>query len=412
MISIHNKKDCVGCNACVQSCPKNCIAMSFDEEGFLYPNINLDACINCHICEKVCPVLNVTLPQRPISAFAAKNINTKIQKASSSGGVFFAIAKEFIKDGGIVFGAKFNEQWEVVHDYTETVAGLKVFQGSKYVQSKIGNTYKQAEEFLKLGKKVLFTGTPCQIRGLDLYLKKDYGNNLLKMDFICHGVPSPMIWNKYLRTLIGNINDRISESQTSVIHPSVLKLKDIRFRDKKLGWERYGFALDGFFIKNGKLDSDKLLNLFFQEHKFNIYMKGFLNDIYLRPSCYSCPVKCLRSSSDITIGDFWGISKKYPELYDSNGVSLILFNTLKSKGININDLILKEVDFDFVANENSAITSSPIEPKCRRKFFNEFRKKGISCIDKYVKKCQLNMIQLGYRKACTAIKIINSLRHS
>ena len=175
MIDIIDKKDCVGCNACVQRCPKQCITMHEDEQGFLYPKVDLSLCIHCDLCEKVCPIINQAQPREPLETFAAKNPDDKVRMTSSSGGIFFALAKNIIEEGGVVFGAKFNENWEVVHDYAETLEGVKAFQGSKYVQSRIGDTFRQAEEFLKAGRKVMFTGTPCQIAALGLFLRKDFG---------------------------------------------------------------------------------------------------------------------------------------------------------------------------------------------------------------------------------------------
>ena len=201
MINIIDKKNCCGCNACVQHCPKSCVTMQEDEEGFLYPIVDQEACIDCGLCEKVCPVLNQGEERKPLQVYAANNPNEEIRMQSSSGGVFTLLAETIIQEGGVVFGARFNDDWEVIHDYTETKEELAAFRGSKYVQSRIGDSYCQAEQFLKKGRKVLFTGTPCQIAGLNLFLRKEYGN-LLTVDFICHGVPSPGVWKSYLEELI------------------------------------------------------------------------------------------------------------------------------------------------------------------------------------------------------------------
>ena len=194
MIEIKDKSQCCGCNACVQRCPKQCIAMCEDEEGFLYPEGDEAICIDCGLCENVCPVINQADARIPLQVYAAKNTDEKIRMHSSSGGVFSILAEQTIKQGGVVFGARFDENWEVKHDYTETIDGVSVFRGSKYVQSKTGDTFKQAEQFLKQNRKVLFSGTPCQIVALKRYLKKEY-ENLLLVDFICHGVPSPGVWS-------------------------------------------------------------------------------------------------------------------------------------------------------------------------------------------------------------------------
>ena len=200
MIQLNSKYDCCGCSACAQSCPKECIIMRADEEGFLYPQIDTDTCINCGLCERVCPVINQSLPQKPHSVYAAKNKNEDIRLKSSSGGLFTLLAERTINNGGVVFGAKFNDDWSVIHDYTETIDGIKIFRGSKYLQSNTNICYKSVRKFLKEGRKVLFSGTPCQIAGLHLFLNKEYPN-LTTVDIICHGVPSPLVWHKYVGLL-------------------------------------------------------------------------------------------------------------------------------------------------------------------------------------------------------------------
>lgn len=194
-------KKCCGCNSCAQSCPKQCISMSEDNEGFLYPSVDTNLCVECHLCEKVCPVLNISSGQYPISCYAAKSPDEQIRKESSSGGIFSLLAQKIIENDGVVFGAAFNKKWEVVHCYTETLEGLNSLRGSKYVQSKIGNAYEQVKTFLKNGRLVLFSGTPCQIAGLKTFLRKDY-ENLITLDFVCHGVPSPGVLRWYLQEQI------------------------------------------------------------------------------------------------------------------------------------------------------------------------------------------------------------------
>ena len=193
MIKITDKKDCCGCAACVQRCPKQCISLKEDGEGFLYPVVDESLCVGCGLCEKVCPIINrpEKLPVKEV--LAVKNRNEEERMASSSGGVFVALAKKVIDQGGVVFGAVFDENWEVRHTYAENMDGVRPMMGSKYVQSRIGDTFRQAEKFLKEGRKVLFTGSPCQITALHNYLRKDYPN-LLSVDFLCHGVPSPGVW--------------------------------------------------------------------------------------------------------------------------------------------------------------------------------------------------------------------------
>ena len=171
-------------------------------EGFLYPVINEEKCTQCNSCKESChALLYKDRKDTPLRIFAAKNLEDRIRKESSSGGIFTLLAEYILKDGGVFFGAKFNKNWVVVHDYIETIEGLAAFRGSKYVQSVTGETYKQTREFLLDGRKVLYSGTPCQISGLKSFLQKDY-NNLLTLDFVCHGVPSPLVWKKYLNDLL------------------------------------------------------------------------------------------------------------------------------------------------------------------------------------------------------------------
>jgi coenzyme F420-reducing hydrogenase beta subunit len=196
-----DKQACCGCGACAQKCPTGCIIMQEDTEGFLYPEIDKKSCVGCKVCEEVCPSVHPKEPRTPLRVYAAKNKDEAVRLESSSGGIFTVLAEKIIDRKGVVFGARFNEDWEVIHSYVETKEKLSVFRGSKYVQSRIGESYKQAEEFLKAGRFVLFSGTPCQIAGLKLFLKKEY-ENLVTVDLICHGVPSPGVWRKYLDEFI------------------------------------------------------------------------------------------------------------------------------------------------------------------------------------------------------------------
>ena len=197
MIQILDKSQCCGCTACVSICPKQCITMREDEEGFLYPVVDSSHCIDCNLCKKVCPELYPKEMREPLHVYAAKHKNEQVRLASSSGGIFTLLAEKIIDEGGVVFGVRFNNNWDVVHDYTETMEGLAVFRGSKYVQSYMGDCYLKAKSFLEQGRKVMFTGTPCQIAGLKNFLRKDY-DNLLTVDVVCHGVPSPKVWQVYL----------------------------------------------------------------------------------------------------------------------------------------------------------------------------------------------------------------------
>ena len=399
MIEIKEKKDCCGCNACVQVCPKQCISMKEDREGFLYPEVNKDICVDCHLCEKLCPILNQGKERKPLKVYAAKNKDEEIRRQSSSGGIFTLLAEQVINEGGVVFGARFNENWEVVHSYVETKEGLAAFRGSKYVQSRIGDNYKKAESFLKSGRKVLFSGTPCQIAGLNLYLRKEY-ENLLTVDFICHGVPSPGVWREYLKEEIARQCDGKNSVLSHPIEKEKVKIKCISFRDKKLGWKKFSFALtlsvpDGHGAENTVLLSEPLNK--------NLFLRGFLADLYLRPSCYACPAKCLKSGSDVTIGDFWGIEKVMPEMDDDRGVSVVMVN----RDIELPRMQKQIVDYekDVVYHNLSVVRSVKISDK-RMEFFI---RQGIPLFDKiqhltkipffiYARQTIRGFLGHGYRK--------------
>ena len=371
MIEIKEKAECCGCGACAQRCPKSCISMQESEDGFLYPVVNKEICIDCGWCEKVCPVLNQGNERKPLGVYAAKNKDEKIRIQSSSGGIFTLLAEQIIRENGVVFGARFNENWEVVHDYTENMAGLEPFRGSKYVQSKIGDTFKQTEYFLKAGRKVLFSGTPCQVAGLKLFLKKDY-RNLLTVDFICHGVPSPMIWRMYLKGLVarqGDGKNSVLSHSSSPILNSIRDISHIEFRNKDLGWKKYSFALTlsvpyGHGVKNTVLLSEP--------YKQNIFMKGFLSDLYLRPSCYTCPVRRFKSGSDITLGDFWGIQNVLPMFDDDKGISAFMIN--RALELEIEDQIeLQEVSLKDVIKSNVSLINDEADVARKSKFEKYFK---------------------------------------
>ncbi len=255
MITISEKKDCCGCNACVQRCPKQCVTMHEDSEGFLYPKVDESLCIDCSLCEKVCPVINQGVERKPLEVYAAKNPNAEIRMQSSSGGIFTMLAERTIDNGGVVFGAAFNEDWEVEHKSAETKEDLAAFRGSKYVQSRIGETFKQTESFIKEGREVLFSGTPCQIAALKLFLRKEY-QNLITVDFICHGVPSPGVFKTYLneeKAKFARQRDGKNSVSSFIFTPSLkeiatqsiegVKVEAISFRDKKKGWKKFSFVL-------------------------------------------------------------------------------------------------------------------------------------------------------------------------
>lgn len=351
MIIIKNKKNCCGCATCVQLCPKQCISLIEDEEGFLYPKVDTDVCIKCGLCEKACPVLNQGVPKQPLYAYAAINRDKDIRLKSSSGGIFTIIAERVIVEGGVVFGAQFNDKWEVEHNYTETFEGLQVFRGSKYVQSRIGESFIIAENFLKQGRKVLYSGTPCQIAGLNLFLRKPY-DNLLTIDIVCHGVSSPKIWREYLTT-VSQVKD----------------IQRISMKDKVNSWREYNLTIK----KKGSTMSERASK--------NKFMLAFSQNLSLRPSCYNCPAKAGKSCSDITLADFWGIEKILPIMDDGHGTSLVCAHTEKGNTyLKSPSIKMVHVNYGDSIPFNACIERSTTEPVTRKVFWESYQSNGISTL--------------------------------
>ena len=378
MIKITDKKNCCGCTACVQKCPKRCISMREDHEGFLYPEVDLSTCIDCGLCEKVCPWLNPPDKIIPQKVLAAKNRCEEDRLASSSGGVFIELAKEVLSTGGIVFGAVFDEHWEVEHTYAENLAGVRLMMGSKYLQSRIGNCYQLTEKFLKEGRKVLFSGTPCQITGLYKYLRKEY-SNLISVDFLCHGVPSPGVWRRYIHDTFQTPARRAAAGKNTVLSSSlksVPEITGIEFRDKELtGWKKFSFVVRG--VSADKADKNSVL--LSDKHFENPFMRGFLANIYLRPSCYDCKCKNGVSHSDLTIADFWGINHLMPDFDDDKGVGMILINSEKGQNmIDDLDLDIRETSLPDAMRLNGGFREHIEIPYKRKLFFVKYDKIGVS----------------------------------
>lgn len=383
MIELKEKHNCCGCIACVQVCPKQCISMSADNEGFLYPQVDTAICIDCGLCEKVCPVINQNEPREPLAVYAAKNNNEEIRLKSSSGGIFTLLAEQIISEGGVVFGARFNEKWKVVHDYTETIEGLEPFRGSKYVQSVIGDNFIKAKQFLADGRKVLFSGTPCQIAGLKKFLRKDY-DNLLTVEVVCHGVPSPMVWRDYLdykraKRAAGKNTVSSSLNELPVI-------TGISFRDKTHGWKKYGFKICYAASKaaeNSVSKSANTANCEITPFNEDLFMKGFLKNLYLRPSCYHCAARQGKSGADVSIADYWGVQTIHPEIDDDKGTGLILIST--EQGAKYYASVANQIEFlassyDKAIRQNPCIVKSVAVPKYRDEFWSLYPKKHIETI--------------------------------
>ena len=375
MINIKQKEACVGCGACVQRCPKGCIALREDAEGFLYPEADASRCIDCGLCEKVCPVIHRGEARDPLMACAAVNGDEAVRRSSSSGGVFTALALETIQRGGVVFGARFDEHWEVVHGWTERAEGLGAFRGSKYVQSRIGGSYGEVESFLRSGREVLFSGTPCQVAGLRRYLRKDYVG-LTTLDFICHGVPSPGVWREYLQEEIARQCDRKNTVSPVPISERDALIEGISFRNKAEGWKKFSFSLSlSLPAGQGTKNSVFLCELLTE----NAYLRGFLADLYLRPSCHACPAKGLRSGSDVTVADYWGVGVVHPELDDDGGVSVVLVNTAVGQEMvgGLKNVRLTPTRYADVVRFNPAVERSARVPAGRGRFWELREELGV-----------------------------------
>ena len=356
-----DKKDCSGCYACVSACPKQCITMEKGEDGFEYPVINKAECINCKKCNAVCPVINkVKDDNAEPEAYGAINKDDHARKAGSSGGVFGLLAKSVLAEGGVVIAPAFNQKFELSHVVIENEADLNKAVGSKYVQSRVGDAYKSAKDLLENGKRVMFSGTPCQIAGLKSYLGRDY-ENLFTQDIICHGVPSPLSWQYYL----------LGKAKKA----GAGRVTDVNFR-QKTDDNQTKIALS---FDNGDVYSESYANDYF--------IKSFLTNINLRSSCTRCSFKQQHRCADITLGDFWGVERVAPSLNDTKGVTLVLAHSEKGKELfekNKDALVYQQVDYpDAIADNSAYLISSPQNP-LKKAFYKDIDSKSFDkTVEKY-----------------------------
>jgi len=302
---IADLKKCTGCRACEQKCNRNAIQMQNDAEGFLYPKTDNNLCNNCGLCEKICPMFRDDLQNDILETFAAKNLNKEQLLRSASGGIFAVLAENILEQNGIVFGCAYDENLVVKHIGVENLNELYKLQSSKYVQSDTLNTYSKVKDFLEQSRKVLYSGTPCQIAGLRAFLGKDY-ENLVIVDLICEGVPSPKLFAKYIEWLGEKMGKKIIY---------------YNFRSK----ERGGWSYD-LKIKT------KTKTKYFKWH-LDPYFRKFLPGETLRECCYSCKYACGRRAGDITLADYWGIQQVHPDFFSRDGISAVLVNTQKGKNL-------------------------------------------------------------------------------
>lgn len=388
---LYTEKTCCGCGACAVKCPRNAIVLNEDEYGFEYPQINQNLCIDCGICKKTCDFLK-NKKENEYSCYAGANSDDDLIKKSASGGLFSAIAQDFLKKGGYVCGAvaELNEgKIKVEHKVIKNINDLYKLQGSKYVQSSTVEAFKKIEKLLKNGEKVLFSGTPCQVGAIKSICDKYVGINLFTIDLICHGVPSQKILNGYLK--------EYQKQKKSL-------LTYIDFRNKKYGWGLTGIAK----FENGNIDKVTIEN--------SSYYKMFLEGEIYRESCYNCTYANLNRVGDITIGDYWGVQDLSPEILNNKdiskekGVSCIIINNeigkemIREYG---NNMIMYSVDINKLLVINKQLKEPANCTVKRKKYLNIFSKKGYLPIErqfrieyklKTIKKIIKKMIPLPIKK--------------
>lgn len=397
MIEIKNKIDCCGCSACQQICPKSSITMQEDEQGFLYPIADLTTCIDCHLCEKVCPVLNRYESSRQPTSYACVNKDIECVQTSSSGGFYTVLAEHVLDQGGVVFGVRFDDEWSAVFDFTESKDELSFFRGSKYTQPIMGDIYQRVKEFLINERKVLFAGTSCQISGLNHFLRKKY-DNLITVDIVCHSIPNPKIWRMYLQSVV---RDK--------------KISSITFRDKSLGWRNYALRITA----TDESESEKVI--IHEGKDQNLYMRGFLNDLYTRPSCSNCPARNYTSGSDLMIADFWGVEKYHPEIDTNMGISLVLTKTTKGETL-LSDISSRlsvfQVPYDEVEDKglHRPITASSKPHRYRQAFYRELNNDNLlsliqTCLDKQERYEHRIDTLKGFAKMLGIRKILKMIYH-
>lgn len=350
---------CTGCEACANICPKDCIRMVENTEGFWFPQIDTQKCVQCGLCEKACPILNpipIHKTAEDVKVYALIHKDDEVRSHSSSGGAFSAIAEHVLEHGGVVFGAAFDENFDVRHICVEDIKDLHRLRGSKYVQSRIGDAYKQAKTFLKEGRLVFFTGTACQTSGLIGYLGRDY-ENLITQDLICHGVPSPLAWRKYLL-----LRKQLEKS----------RVDHIFFRDKTYGWHDWHISVK---FRNGAEYS--------QNQREDMMICAFLRGKCSRESCYDCQFKQKYRLADFTLADYWGIEKIAPELDDDKGISSCYANSAKAERIlnEISDKVfLKQMELEQAVAHNMAMVESERMQPNRAHFLKDLRSSSFDMV--------------------------------
>ena len=343
-------EQCTGCGACAAACPVNCIRMVPDGEGFLRPEVDAGACVGCGRCGKVCSILKPASPDREPRAYAAINEDEAVRLDSTSGGVFTLLCRWVLDRGGIVFGAAYDDDFRVVHCPVERFEDLPRLRGAKYAQSSLGDTFRQVRDHLEKGRYVLFSGTPCQVGGLRSFLGRDY-DRLILADLICHGVPSPRVWQHYISHRSGQ--DAAGEKPAA-----------IHLRSKETGWPGYSVRFDypGGQVYTARNTQDP-------------YLWGFVKNLYLRPSCHACHFKGSTRQSDFTLGDYWGVWDQCPDYHDGKGTSLVLLHSPKAGDIWAQiapQMRCAPAELSRSLAENPSALEASLVPEARQAFFTRF----------------------------------------
>ncbi len=387
MLEVLEKSKCCGCAACFSSCPHQAISMRFDDEGFEYPVINQKNCVDCGLCQKVCPVIQYDKRQIQRDAhneaqmgYAARNKNYAQRLISSSGSIFPPIAEWILENDGIVVGAAYDEQFNVVHKIIDSTDGLVDIQGSKYLQCKADNTtFIRIREELKVGRLVLYAGMACQVEGLKAFLRKEY-DNLYTIDLICMGIPSPIVWQKYLKTFFADE-----------------RLKYVNFKEKSIGWNSFCF-----YVKTDKRD-------FKERGMENLYLQSMFRTWNMRPSCFTCPFKKERRFSDFTLADCWGASKLVPEINDNKGLSSVIVHSKKGQELweKLSDKFdYREISIDDIAAGNQNLIQNKHQTGNRLLFYETLDRNPRKA---FVKLCRVKHRCLLRRIVCKLIRIIKSV---
>ena len=344
-------KDCTGCAACANACPVDAVSMAEDAEGFKYPRIAGEKCVTCGACERACAGIGKNKLSEVSRCIAARSKDAELVEKSSSGGFLSVIAEKIIRDGGAVYGAALDENCDIKHVGIERAQDLGRLRGAKYVQSDLGQSFREIKELLAKGRTVLFIGTPCQAAGLAAFVGEELSKKLVIVDFICHGVPSPGVWRGY----------RASRTRGK-------RLKSVSFRDKKYGWNDYAMK---WSYRDGKVK--------YENRYFSPYLRGFSSNLFLRPSCYECRFKGTERRADITVGDCWGVEAVLPKFSDGRGTSVVMPRGEKGEELweSVKDgLEWESYPIERVLTGNASIKDSAVTNPDRERFFNMYKNDG------------------------------------